>query len=61
MTAVKENIEGMLNQISKGDLDGARETFQYVMTQKVSDELELLKQSVGSTFMNQNTSSAEGN
>lgn len=52
MTAVKENIESMLNQISKGDLDGARETFQYVMTQKVSDELEVLKQSVGSEFMN---------
>lgn len=48
-----ENIEQMLNQISKGDYDGANETFQYIMTQKVSDELEGLKQSVGSQFMNQ--------
>ncbi len=48
-----ENIETMLNQISKGDFDSAKETFQYVMTQKVSDELEVMKQSVGSEFMNQ--------
>jgi hypothetical protein len=59
MTNVRENIEDMLSQINKGDFESASETFQYVMTQKVSDTLESMKQDVGSSFMNTNSSNTE--
>jgi len=47
-----ENIENMLNAIGGGDFESAEEAFQYVMTQKVADRLDNLKQEVGGSFMN---------
>lgn len=49
---MKENIEQMFNDVVAKNFDAAKEQFSYIITQKVADQLEDMKASVGGSFMN---------